>query len=144
MWLKQVKSMQKTGSSPEVFWKKGALRNLAKFTGKHLSQVLFFHLSLRPAAFLKKRLWHRYFAVNFAKFLGTPILQNTSDCYVSVQNLPAVGLMELIWKLKDLHSDDCVLQEPNLSIIFVICWNSWKKKLNCFNFTIFIITNWPT
>ena len=144
MWLKQVKSMYKKRSRREVFCKKGALRNLAKFTGKHLSQVLFFHLFLRPATLLKKRLWQRCFAVNFTKFLGTPILQNTSDCHVSVQNLPAVGLMELIWKLKDLHSDDWVLQEPNLSIFFEICWNSWKKKLSCFNFTIFIITNWPT
>ena len=33
---------------------------------------------LRPATLLKKRLWHRCFAVNFAKFLTTPFLQNTS------------------------------------------------------------------
>ena len=25
-----------------------------------------------------KRLWHRYFPVNYAKFLRTPFLQNTS------------------------------------------------------------------
>ena len=30
------------------------------------------------ATLLKKRLWHRCFPVNFAKFLGTPFLQNTS------------------------------------------------------------------
>ena len=29
--------------SPEVFRKKGALRNFAKFTGKHLCQSLFFN-----------------------------------------------------------------------------------------------------
>ena len=28
----------------------------------------------RPATLLKKRLWHRCFPVNFAKFLGTPVL----------------------------------------------------------------------
>ena len=33
---------------------------------------------LRPATLLKKRLWHRYVPVNFAKFLRTPFLQNTS------------------------------------------------------------------
>ena len=33
---------------------------------------------LRPATLLKKRLWHRCLAVNFAKFLTTPFLQNTS------------------------------------------------------------------
>ena len=31
-----------------------------------------------PATLLKKRLWHRCFPVNFAKFLRTPFLQNTS------------------------------------------------------------------
>ena len=33
---------------------------------------------LRPAVLLKKRLWHRCFPVNFAKFLRRPFLQNTS------------------------------------------------------------------
>ena len=41
-------------SRSEVFWKKCVLRNFAKFAGKHLC--------------------HRFFPVNFAKFLGTPIL----------------------------------------------------------------------
>ena len=30
----------------------------------------------QPATLLKKRLWHRCFPVNFAKFLRTPFLQN--------------------------------------------------------------------
>ena len=32
----------------------------------------------QPATLLKKRLWQRCFPVNFAKFLRTPFLQNTS------------------------------------------------------------------
>ena len=51
---------------------KGVPRNYAKFTGKHLCQ------SLRPATLLKKRLWRRCFLANFAKFLTTSFLQNTS------------------------------------------------------------------
>ena len=60
--------------------KKSVLRISAKFTGKHLCQSLFFNkvAGLRPAIFLKKRLWHRCFPVNFAKFLRTPFLQNSS------------------------------------------------------------------
>ena len=60
--------------------KKGVLRNFAKFTGKHLCQSLFFNkvAGLRPATLLKKRLWHRCFPVNFAKFLRTPFLQSIS------------------------------------------------------------------
>ena len=61
-------------SSPEVFCKRGVLRNFAKFIGKHLHQSLFFNIGLRPATILKKRLWHRCFPVNFAKFLRTPFL----------------------------------------------------------------------
>ena len=57
-----------------MFCKKGVLRNFAKFTGKHLCQSLFFNNveALRPATLLKKRLWHRCFPVNCAKFLRTP------------------------------------------------------------------------
>ena len=70
----------KGSSRPEVFCKEGVLRNFAKFTGKHLRKSLFFNeiAGLRPATLWKKRLWHRSFPVNFAKFLRTPLLQNTS------------------------------------------------------------------
>ena len=55
-------------SRPEVFCKKGVLRNFAKITEKHLCQSLFFN----KVAGL--RLWYRCFPVNFAKFLRTPFL----------------------------------------------------------------------
>ena len=35
-------------SRPEVFCKKGVLRNVTKLTGKHLCQSLFFNKGLRP------------------------------------------------------------------------------------------------
>ena len=58
----------------EVFCKQGALKFLTKFTGKHQCQSLFFNkvAGLRPAILSKKRLWHKGFPVNFAKFLRTP------------------------------------------------------------------------
>ena len=41
---------------PEVFCKKGVLRNFAKFTGKHQCQSLFFNkvAGLRPEVLLKR------------------------------------------------------------------------------------------
>ena len=55
------------------------LRNFAKFSGKHLCRSLFVNKATgQPATLLKKRLWHKCFPVNFAKFLRTPFLQNTS------------------------------------------------------------------
>ena len=82
-------------SCPEAFYKKGAPRNFAKFTGQHLCQRLFlnkvaerlfFKFWHRPATLSKKSLWHRRFPVNFAKFLRTPFLQNSSGgCFCKVQ-----------------------------------------------------------
>ena len=58
---------------------KVVLKNFAKYKGKYLCQSLFFNkfAGLRPATLLKKRLWHRCFPVNSAKFLRTPFLQDT-------------------------------------------------------------------
>ena len=60
-----------------VLRKKGFPRNFAKFTGKHLCQSFFFDrvAGLRPSTLLKKRLWHRCFPLNFAKFLRAPFLK---------------------------------------------------------------------
>ena len=67
-------------SRPEVFCKRSVLRIFANFTGKHQCQTLFLIKvpDLRLETLLKKRLWHRCFPVNSAKFLRTPFLQNTS------------------------------------------------------------------
>ena len=79
-FLKVSKEAEYRSSRPEVFYKKGVLRNFAKFVGKHLCQSLFFNkvAGLRPATLLKKKLWHRCLPVNFEKFLRTPFLQNIS------------------------------------------------------------------
>ena len=47
-----------------------------KFIGKNLSQGLFFDkfAGIKPETSLKKRLWHRSFPENFAKFLRTSFL----------------------------------------------------------------------
>ena len=42
-------------SRPDVFCKKGVLRNIAKLTGKHLCQSLFFN---KVAGLCKKRDWY--------------------------------------------------------------------------------------
>ena len=69
-------------SRPEVFCKKGVLRNFTKFTGKHLCQSLFFNKveALRTAALLQKRPWHRCFLANFAKFHWAPFYKEHTSC----------------------------------------------------------------
>ena len=66
-------------SRPEVFCKKGVLRNFAKFTGKHLCQSLFFNkvAGLRPSTLLKKRLWYRCFPFNFFEIFKNPFFYRT-------------------------------------------------------------------
>ena len=66
-------------SRRRFYLRKVVLRNIGKFTGKHMRQSLFFNKisGLKFATLLKKRLWHRCLPVNFAKFLRTPFLQNT-------------------------------------------------------------------
>ena len=70
LYIVSYQSFLCRSSRPEVFCKKGVLRNLAKFIGKHLCQI-FFLISCRPEAcnFIKKETLAR---VNFAKFLRTP------------------------------------------------------------------------
>ena len=53
---------QNRSSHQRCSMKKGALRNFANFTGKHLCQSL----------------WLRWFPVDFEKFFRTPFSQNTS------------------------------------------------------------------
>ena len=59
-----------------VFYKRDVLQNVAKFTEKHVWRSLFLKkLSLQ---LYLKRLWRRYFPVNFSKLLRATFLQNTS------------------------------------------------------------------
>ena len=61
-------------SCPEVFRKKVFFENFPKLTRKHQCQSLSFTkvAGLSPLTLLKKRLWHRCFPVDFAKFPRTP------------------------------------------------------------------------
>ena len=75
-------------SNQKCSMQKGILRNLAKFTGKHLCQSLFFNkvAGLRPETLLKKGLWQRCFPTNYVKFLRTPFLSNTSSgCFYATK-----------------------------------------------------------
>ena len=65
-------------SRPDLFCKNDVITNFAKFPGKHLCQV---SLLIKFFFWIKKALAQVFF-VNFAKFVKTPFLQNTSsDCF---------------------------------------------------------------
>ena len=127
--------------------RKGVLRNFAKFTGKHLCQSLFFNkvAGLRPEFLLKKRFWHRCFPVNFAKFLRTPFLQNTSErLLLSVSFLiHATFLCQFFlsyllgyeWRIKELVSSHPVSSSIiNFHMIFLKL-----RILNLSAYTLFML-----
>ena len=62
---------KKTGSRPEMFCKKGVLRNFTKFTGEHLCQSLFFFLA---SNFIKKEILKQLFSCEFCETFKTPFL----------------------------------------------------------------------
>ena len=81
-----------------MFCEKGVLKNLAKFTGKHPCQSLFFNQVAGP--WPAKRLWHRCFLVNFSKFLRiffyrTPPVA-ASFCYQSTEDFGQQKLTVLL------------------------------------------------
>ena len=96
--------------------KKAVLKNLTKFTGKHLCQNLFSNkvAGLSSATLLKKRLWQRCFPLNFAKFLRKSFLQNTSR-----------GLLLAFMKafMKSLHYKEC-----GLKILLTFLAFNWYKE----------------
>ena len=92
--------------------KKSVLKVFTKFTGKHLCQSLFFNkvADLTPATLLKKRLWHRYFSVNFVKFLRTPFFIEhlrwlLLDATLKISNLIGI-LNDILFTSKFIFTND--------------------------------------
>ena len=84
----------------EIFCRKGFLRNVAKFTGKHLCQSLFFTkvagLRLRPATLVNKRL-AQVFSSEFWKIFKNIFFYRTSTVAAFLFNKVA-GLKRLYRK----------------------------------------------
>ena len=116
----------------EVFCRKSDLRDFARFTGKHL---------------------HRCFPVNFAKFLRTPFLQNTSGWLLLSNTKKSIafksqmevwqnkqfsfiypGLTRIINKLKQLYQ----LWRTLRSEAIFDNWKPFKSDEN-FSFTLKVL-----
>ena len=97
-------------SRPEVFCKKGVLRNFAKFKGKHLCQSLFFN---------KVADLHRCFTVNFAKFLRTSFYKEHL-WWLLLDNfrLFLIYVLQVNKTLHRLHENPIELFEPLWACLF--------------------------
>ena len=71
LFLPIIEYLKLRSSRPDVFCKKGVLRNFVKFTGKRLRQSIFLNkvAGLRPPTLLRKKPWRRCFHVKLVKFL---------------------------------------------------------------------------
>ena len=80
-------------SRPEVFCKKGVLRNFAKFTGKHLCQRLFLNnvAGLRPNAcnFIEKETLPLVFSCEFHEISKNTFLHRAPLVAASTYTLPS-------------------------------------------------------
>ena len=72
-----------------VLYKKTALKNFAKFTGKHLCQSLFFNkvVSLRPVTLLKKVTLAQVFSSEFCEIFKNIFFYRTPLVAASVNAL---------------------------------------------------------
>ena len=59
---------------------------------------------LQLYSLLKKRLWHRYFPVNFAKFLRTPFLKQHLWWLLLMQNIMICWLLQEIFVIEELYN----------------------------------------
>ena len=91
---------------------------------------------LRPATLLKKRLWHKCFPVNFAKFLRTPFLQNTSwRLVLKVYYISLVVIKTLMrylcfwWQTLIISKDLCTCSTSYYAPKFRNHFNNFLKNL---------------
>ena len=76
-WFQRLGSNFTSGSHRFCSTKKGVYKNFAIFTGKYPYQSIYLNCN-----FIKNKLWHRGFLVNFARSLRTPsILQQLLALY---------------------------------------------------------------
>ena len=118
-------------SRPEEFCKKGIFKSFTKFTENICARVSFNKVAgLRPATFLKERIWHSCFPVNFAKFLRTPFLQNTSGgCFWKILKIRCQNIYMWKWSLSLRHRKKLNIFTPQLLIYWCKCQ---KQSLEVF------------
>ena len=98
------------------------LQNSQETTCARVSFLITLQVCLRPAALSKKRLWHKRFPVNFAKFLRTHFSENTSwrlllndkkmlSSYIKILlSINKHETLPLLFKLQDLNPSSIVVK----------------------------------
>ena len=155
MSASQCQANLKTNRFPRVSWKK--ISHLKQnFTRKYqsekseiLSDIIFKLWKQSPGGVLsqkvfleiaqglqhyQKRLLHRYFPENLAKFLKKPFLQNTSGSYSSPYITINFSLSSILFDFADI----LISRNTKIfSLVFLLCtistFNVYLKKKTCSN-----------
>ena len=113
---------------PEVFYKKGVLKNFAKFTGKYLCQSLFFNKVAGVCNSIKKGTLAQLFSCEFCEIFKNIFLQNTSGrllLYVSGNPDPALGVAQ-----EDCTKDAILGKDGKAWSVYVDSTRSWFQHNN--------------
>ena len=86
----------------------------------------------RPATLLKKRLWHRCFPLNFAKFLRTSLFYRTPPIAASV--ISCLPISRSLFYHLDVNDTSCY----TLNITVQIFSLKYDALDLCFNYYLFI------
>ena len=81
--LLEIYTITNRSGCPDVFCKKGVLRNFTKFTGKHLCQSLFFN---KACNFIKKEDLAQVFSCEFYEISKNTFFYRTPLAAASVQS----------------------------------------------------------
>ena len=128
----QIANVHKTNNKkqpPEVSYKKAVLKSLSIFAGNTCVEVFFTqNARLQLQGVIKKKFRHRYFSVNIAKLLKTPILRKSvNDCFWIMrlfihENCKIIVKCFLTFVRKYLYQ----------SVLFNKCKRSLQLKLSLF------------
>ena len=108
-------------SRPEMFCKKDALKNLAKFTGKHLCQSLFFKKETLAQVFFCEfcEIFKNTFFTEYLWATASVVLRESLNTW----ELPSSQASIPKWPFEYLE-DDC---KHNLAYFLNFLWRRWKK-----------------
>ena len=114
----------KRSSRPDVFCKKGVLKNFSKFTGKHLCQSLF---SNKVTDLWHWWLWHRCFPVNFEKFLRAHFfIEHLRWLLLNKKMANVNGVMSMFLIKVKVHFTHNFLTFQKIDPLQVSFYNFWK------------------
>ena len=103
-----------------MFFKKGVLKNFAKFTGKHLCQSLFFIkvAGMKPATLFKKETLAQVFSCEFCEIFKNKIFKNNCFCNSCIMFEIWVCIMKIWYQNKSKKAHDAFFKIASMKSLY--------------------------